>query len=52
MTRTLQRDSFRAMGTNCAVAVTADPCDLILAGRALVAARREVDGLRARPLAL
>jgi thiamine biosynthesis lipoprotein len=42
MTPALQRDSFRAMGTNCAVAVTADSCDLILARRALHAAQREV----------
>ncbi len=42
MTRSLQRDSFRAMGTSCAVVVTADSCDLILARRALHAAQREV----------
>jgi FAD:protein FMN transferase len=43
MRRALQRDSFRAMGTICAGAVTADSADLILARRALVAGRREVE---------
>lgn len=42
MTRELQRGSFRALGTICAVAATAGPRDFQLARRALAAARREV----------
>lgn len=42
MTRALQRESFRAMGTICAVAATAGSRDVVLARRALDAAQREV----------
>ena len=42
MTRALERESFRAMGTICAVAATAEPRDVFLARSALAAARREV----------
>jgi FAD:protein FMN transferase len=42
MTLTLQRESFRAMGTICTVAATAGSRDVILAGRALDAAQCEV----------
>ncbi len=42
MTRALKRESFRAMGTICAVAATAESRDVFLARSALDAARREV----------
>jgi len=42
MTLTLERSSFDAMGTNCAVAVVAAPDDRLLARQALAAAQREV----------
>ena len=42
MTRALQRESFRAMGTSCGVAATAASHDVFLARRALHAARAEV----------
>lgn len=42
MTTRLRRDSFRAMGTSCAIAVTAAARDEVLAARALDAARREI----------
>ena len=42
MTRALQRESFRAMGTICEVAVTAGSHDVFPARRALDAARAEV----------
>jgi thiamine biosynthesis lipoprotein len=42
MTPGLQRDLFRAMGTTCMVAVTAEPRDAVRARRALEVARREV----------
>jgi FAD:protein FMN transferase len=43
VTRDLQRVAFRAMGTVCAVAVSATPGDGAMARRALAAGRREVD---------
>lgn len=42
MTQALERTSFSAMGTVCAVAATAERSDVSLARRALDAARREV----------
>jgi len=42
VTQTLERTSFRAMGTVCAVSATAERSDAILARRALDAAQREV----------
>ena len=42
MTRALERETFRAMGTICAVAATAESRDVFLARSALDAARREV----------
>ncbi len=42
MTRALKRESFRAMGTGCAVAATADSRDVFLTRSALDAAQREV----------
>ena len=42
MNRSLQRDLFRAMGTTCMVAVTAEHCDAAPARRALEVARREI----------
>ncbi len=43
MTRELQRAAFRAMGTACALAVSAAPAEAGVAQRALAAGRREVD---------
>lgn len=42
MSSVLQRESFRAMGTVCAVAATAEPNDTVLVRRALTAARMEI----------
>jgi FAD:protein FMN transferase len=42
MTRRLERESFRAMGTVCAIAATAGPTDLMDVRRAIDAAKREV----------
>jgi thiamine biosynthesis lipoprotein len=39
----LVRESFRAMGTECAVAVTAGPAEAVCARRALAAGRSEVE---------
>jgi len=43
MTRRMQRDPFRAMGTLCALAVSAAPDELTLGRKALIAGRREVE---------
>lgn len=42
MMRELQRETFRAMGTLCAIAVTAGAGERTLARKALIAGRREV----------
>jgi len=42
VTAALTREKFRAMGTSCAVAVTAEPLDAESVSAALAAARREV----------
>ena len=47
MTERLLRGQFRAVGTNCSAAVTAGVGDALRAGRALAAARAEVEACEA-----